>query len=386
MVVLSDVQSLQRPILASLIVFAVLAQAPPDRILGTVQSVSVSQITVKPDRGEITTVVLRGNTRVQRVPPEARDLTSAQPISAADLAAGDRVLVRGTATAEGFQATSVVVMSGQDIQRKNEQERMEWNRRGISGLVQSADPGKGEVIVTIRSFQGSQQLTVVTTQSTPFKRYAPDSIRFADAKDSAIKEIRPGDQLRALGEKNPEGTRLTAERVVFGTFRSVAGSVTEVNAAAGEMKIKDLNTGKPLLVRTRPDSQLKKMPQFPGRPPGGGPPGGPRIGMGMRGGPPGGGPPGGGPPDLSMMIERMPAAAIGDFTPGETVLVSSTVGAKPNELTAIVLLGGAEMLIARFSASSGQSPQGAQTAGPGMMGGGFGSGLDSMMGGFPIIQ
>lgn len=379
-------QSLQRLILASLIVFAAQAQAPPDRILGTVQSVSVSQITVKPDRGEPTAVVLSGNTRVQRVPPEARDLASAQPISAADLAAGDRVLVRGTATAEGFQATSVVVMSGQDIQRKNEQERMEWNRRGISGLVQSVDPGKGEIIVTVRSFQGSQQLTVATTQSTPFKRYAPDSIRFADAKDSAIKEIRPGDQLRALGEKNPEGTRLTAERVVFGTFRSVAGSVTEVNAAAGEMKIKDLNTGKPLLVRTRPDSQLKKMPQFPGRPPGGGPPGGPRMGMGMRGGPPGGGPPGGGPPDLSMMIERMPAAAIGEFTPGETVLVSSTVGAKPNELTAILLLGGAEMLIARFSAAPGQSPQGAQAAGPGMMGGGLGGGLDSMMGSFPIIQ
>jgi hypothetical protein len=87
-----------------------------------------------------------------------------------------------------------------------------------------------------------------------------------------------------------------------------------------------------------------------------------------------------------MMIERMPAAAIGDFTAGETVLVSSTVGAKPNELTAIVLLGGAEMLIARFSGAPGQSPQGAQAAGPGMMGGGFGGGLDSMMGGFPIIQ
>ncbi|MBL8294819.1 MAG: hypothetical protein JNN08_23440, partial [Bryobacterales bacterium] len=190
-----------------------------------------------------------------------------------------------------------------------------------------------------------------------------------------------GDQLRALGEKNPEGTRLTAERVVFGTFRSVAGSVMEVNAAAGEIKIKDLNTGKPLLVRTRPDSQLKKMPQFPGRPPGGGPPGGPRMGMGMRGGPPGGG-----PPDLSMMIERMPAAAIGDFTPGETVLVSSTVGAKPNELTAIVLLGGAEMLIARFSAAPDRGSQAGQGAGPGMMGGGFSGGLDSMMGSFPIIQ
>lgn len=345
-------QSLHRLLVAGVIATAVLAQAPADRILGTIQSVTASQIKVKPDRGELATVLLNGTTRVQRVPPGARDLASARPVSAAELAAGDRVLVRGTSIAEGFAATSVIVMSGQDIQRRNEQERTEWNRRGISGLVQSVDPGKGEIVVTVRSFQGSQPLTVAATPSTPFKRYAPDSIRFADARDSAINEIRPGDQLRALGEKNPEGTRLAAERVVFGRFRSVAGAVTEVNAAAGDIRIRDLNSGKLLLVRTRPDSQLKKMPPFPGRPAGAG------------------------PPDLSTIIERMPAAAITDFTPGETVLVSSTVGAKPDELTAIVLLGGADMLLARRAAAPG----------PAMAGDGFGSGLDSMMGGFPIIQ
>ncbi len=373
-------QSFQQLFVAGLLATAAFAQATPDRILGTVQSISVSQITVKPDGGETTAVVLSGSTRVQRVPPGARDLASAQLISAADLAAGDRVLVRGTANPAGFQAASIVVMSGQDIQRKNEQERMEWVRRGISGLVKRVDPAKGEVVVTSRSFQGPVEITVTTQPTIPFKRYAPDSIRFADAKDSAINEIRPGDQLRALGAKDPGGTLLAAEKVVFGTFRSVAGSVTAVNAAAGEMNVKDLTTGKDLLVRTRSDSQLKKMPQLPGAPPAGpgGPPGGPRPGMGM----------GGGPPDLSMMIERMPTATLQEFTPGETVLISSTVGAKPNELTAIVLLGGAERLLARFSTASGQRSPGGQAGGstPGMMGGGFGGGLDSLMGGFPIIQ
>jgi len=374
------VQSFQQLVVAGLLAIAAFAQATPDRILGTVQSVTASQITVKPDGGETTAVVLSGSTRVQRVPPGARDLASAQLISATDLAAGDRVLVRGTANPDGFQATSVVVMSGQDIQRKNEQERMEWVRRGISGLVKRVDPAKGEIVVATRSFQGPVEITVTTQPAIPFKRYAPDSIRFADAKDSAIDEIRPGDQLRALGAKDPGGTLLAAEKVVFGTFRSVAGSVTAVNAAAGEMNVKDLSTGKDVLVRTRSDSQIKKMPQFPGAPPAGpgGPPGGPRPGMGM----------GGGPPDLSMMIERMPTASLREFTPGETVLISSTVGAKPNELTAIVLLGGAERLLARFSTAAGQRSPGGQggSPGPGMMGGGFGGGLDSLMGGFPIIQ
>lgn len=350
--------------------------------MGTVQSVSASQITVKPDQGEAKTVVLSPATRVQRVAPGARDLASAQTISAADLAPGDRVLVRGEAGVDGWQAASIIVMAAQDIQRKNEQERLEWTRRGISGLVRTVDPAKGEITVSFRSFDGPKQIVVATKRSTPFKRYAPDSIRFADAKDSSIQEIRAGDQLRALGEKSTDQTRIIAEKIVFGTFRSVAGSVTAVNAAAGEIRIKDMGTGKTLLVRTRPDSQLKKMPQFPG---GGGPP----MGPGMRGGPPGGGPPGGGPPrggppDLSMMLERMPPAAIQDFTPGETVLVSSTAGANPNELTAIVVLGGADMLLARLSASQ-QGSSGPQGQGPSMMGAGLSGGLDSMMGGFPII-
>lgn len=356
-------------------------QTQTGRLMGTVDTVTSAQITVRPDKGQLQTVLLDTATRVQRVAPGARDLASAETISAAGLAPGDRVLVRGAATAAGFQAVSIIVMSGQDIQRKNDQERMEWTRRGVSGLVRSVDTAKGEITVGFRSFEGPKEIVVAAGPATSFKRYAPDSIRFADAKDSLLQEVRAGDQMRALGEKNGDGTRLTAERVVFGTFRTVAGSVTAVNAEAGEIRIRDLGTGKALLVRVRPDSQLKKMPQFPG--------GGPPPGMGMRGGPPGGGPPGGGPPrggapDLSMMIERMPPAAIQDFTPGETMLVSSTAGAKPNELTAIVVLGGADMLLARFSASQ-QGSSGTQTQGPSMMGAGFGGGLDSMMGGFPII-
>jgi hypothetical protein len=368
------------------------AVAQTGRMLGSIEAVEVTHLMVKPDRGATVKVELTEKTEIRRVAPGARDLSAAQPMGLLELAPGDRVLVRGVNTAEGIAAESIIVMRAQDIERKNEDERLQWTTRGVVGLVQSADVARGEILLSVRSFEGPKTLTVITSPSTSIKRYAPDSIKFADAVASRIEEIRPGDQLRALGNKSEDGARLTAERIVFGTFRSIAGSITAINAAAGELTIKELASGKPLTVRVRPDSQLKRMPQFPGG--AGAPPGGPPMGMrpgGLSGGrAPGSGPPGfgpgraaGGPPDFSAMIERMPPTSLAELKPGETIIVSSTAGAKPNELTAIVLLAGADALIARLS-GGGQRPGGVT---PGAPGGMMSGGIDSFMGmsGFPIV-
>src|SRR4029077_1927683 len=95
---------------------------------------------------------------------------------------------------------------------------------------------------------------------------------------------------------------------------------------------------KPLLIKLTADSQLKKMPNFGGAPggPGGVAPGG-AAPMGMR--------PGGAPPGLAQMIERMPPTKLEDLKPGDMVVVSSTKGAKSDEITAITLLANADMLI-----------------------------------------
>jgi hypothetical protein len=104
-----------------------------------------------------------------------------------------------------------------------------------------------------------------------------------------------------------------------------------------------------------PESTLKRFPALGGPLGQGGPPaaGGPGADAqraippaGVRPSGPGG--PGGGlrRPDLSQMLERLPATTAADIKPGETVVVSSTIGSTPDKLTAIVLLAGAERLIA----------------------------------------
>ena len=166
-----------------------------------------------------------------------------------------------------------------------------------------------------------------------------------------MRDLKKGDQLRVLGEKNEDATRITAERAVFGSFRTVAGTVMAVDTEAGEIKIKDLQSGKAVLVKIKPDSQIKKMPSMGGmmggmRPPGGGPPGAAPGGAGPvatcrwsrrprygRGGMRAGG------PDVGQMLERMPSAKLEEIKVGESIVVSSTVGAKADEMTAIAAPG-----------------------------------------------
>ena len=65
--------------------------------------------------------------------------------------------------------------------------------------------------------------------------------------------------------------------------------------------------------------------------------------------------PGGGM-DISRMLERAPAMPLSDVKAGDTIIVSSTVGAKADEVTAITVVGGVERLLAMFAAR--QQPQG----------------------------
>ena len=66
-----------------------------------------------------------------------------------------------------------------------------------------------------------------------FRRYAPDSVKFADALPSSFAELKVGDQLRSLGNKDAAGTRVEAETIVFGSFVMAGGPVTAIDPRRG---------------------------------------------------------------------------------------------------------------------------------------------------------
>ena len=75
-----------------------------------------------------------------------------------------------------------------------------------------------------------------------FLRYAPDSVRFDEAKASSLSEIMVGDQLKALGDKSSDGTSFAADEIITGAFQTVAGTVKTVDVEKSEIVISDFQT------------------------------------------------------------------------------------------------------------------------------------------------
>ena len=148
-----------------------------------------------------------------------------------------------------------MVMSRSDVASLQQKDQEDWKKRGTTGIVTAADPAAG--VVTIRG--GRQTYTVKPSGKTSYLRYSPDSPRFADARPSKIGDIQVGDQMRVLG--NRDGDTIEAEKIVSGSFRQIAATITSVNPQAGELVVKDLATKKPLTLKVEADSTMKKIPE-----------------------------------------------------------------------------------------------------------------------------
>jgi hypothetical protein len=344
------------------------------RRIGAIKAISGNAITLTPDSGPDVAVTVQPNARLLRIAPGEKDLKNAAPVQLQDLQVGDRVRVRGQASADGasIAALEVIVIPHSDLQALHEQERADWQKRGLGGLVGAVDPATGTITISVTTLGGKKEIVVHTSKSTIFRRYAPDSVKFDDAKASTLQEIHPGDQLRARGDRSPDGSDLTAEEIVTGSFRNVAGLVNSVDASSGTITVQDLLSKKPVQVKITPESQLHKLPPEmaqriamrlkgsmpPGTPgassgsapaPGNGQPsaaqGETRSGGAMGAGGMGGGMRQGGAPDFQQMLNRMPAVTIADLHKGDAVLIVTTQGTTTGGGTAITLLSGVEPIL-----------------------------------------
>lgn len=361
--------------------------------IGEIKSIDAGgkQLTIQTDAGSTVTVSLNDKTTYKKLAPGEKSLTNATDVTFADLGEGDRVMARGTVSDDkkSVPAMQVIVMTKGDLAKKQEAERLEWRRRGILGVITALKPDSHEITIANRTMAGTQSVVIPVSDTTEMKRYAPDSIKFGDAKPSNFSELKVGDQLRALGERGEDPLRFTPQKVVTGSFRTVGGVVKEVNAATGEIKIQELEKKTPLTIVIKQDAVLRRFPsemgmmggmgRGPGGPAGGGAPaaGGAQTQPRPQGagGPGGGGPRPGGGFNINEMLERLPTISIADVKVGDTIIVSSTQGVDPTRLTAISLVAGADTLLAMLAPrpAAGQAPNPA--AGLGGSGISFGIGL-----------
>ena len=367
---------------------ASLAQGDPNitakHAIGEIKAIDAAakQLTIKTDAGSVVIVSLGDKTTYKKLAPGETSLTSATDVTLADLGEGDRVMARGTVSADqkSVPAAMVIVMTKGDLAKKQDAERAEWRRRGILGVITALKPETKEITISNRTMAGTQTVVIPVSDKTEMRRYAPDSIKFGDAKPSEFSELKVGDQLRALGDRTEDPLRFKPQKIVTGSFRTVGGVVTAIDPSTGEIKINDLEKKKPFTIVVKQDAVLRKCPpasemgammgRGPGGPGGGAPPAGAPAAGGQpaarpqgAGGPGGGGPggPGGRPGggfNINDMLERLPTIKIADVKVGDTIIVSSTQGVDPTRLTAISLVTGADTLLAMLA----PRPQPGQTA------------------------
>jgi hypothetical protein len=301
------------------------------------------------------------------VEPGQTDLKNAVPLELKDLQVGDRVFVRWKAsdTAQPVNAMGIIVMKRADVDAKQQHEREDWQKRSVGGLVTAVDPPANTVSISVTALGGKKTITINTTPKTDFRRYAPDSVKFDDAKPSSLDQIKPGDQLRALGTRSADGGTMDAEAIVTGSFRNIAGTISSIDTAANSITMMDLIAKKPVVVKISSQSQLRKLqpeaaqriafrlkaaagaaPESASQAP---QQNGSQAGNGTS---PGGNTRPGGQADLQQILNRMPPATLADFQKGDAVMVVSTEGASSGDVTAITLVGGVEPILAAAPSGS----------------------------------
>jgi hypothetical protein len=353
---------------------AACAQAPPalKQVIGEVTSIDAAakQIKLKGDDGASYTVMLADNTSFLRVAPGEKDLKKATKIAFTDVMVGDRALaLEKDADAP---ARAVVIMTKADLAQKHQHDQAEWRTRSVTGVVTALNAANKEVTVTTRG-RDSKTMTI-DASAAEFRRYSPDSVQFADAKPSSFADLQPGDTVRALGDKNEDGTHLKAEELISGSFETIAGTVDSVDATTGEVRITNLQTKKPVVVRTNPNSLLRRLDTetatrlarrlrpdtvAAGGPPQGGAGAGARPPSGENAPPQGGaggfrGGPGGGGGDLQQILERMPQLSLSELKKGDAVIVSSSKGPGDSAVTAFAFVAGVEPFLAAAPRTAGQ--------------------------------
>jgi hypothetical protein len=340
------------------------------RRIGAIKAINGAVVTLTPDSGPDTNITVQATTRILRIAPGEKDLKNATPIQLQDLQVGDRILVAGMASDDNLSlaASTVVVVTHSDLEARHQQDLQDWQKRGVDGLAKAVDPAAGTVTISVRS----KDVVIHTTSTTVIRRYAPDSVKFDDAKLGTLQQIHPGDQVRARGDRSADGGELAAAEIVSGVFPGIAGTVVSADASSSTLSVHDLLANKTVVVKITPDSQLRhltpEMAQMiaarlkggaagasPGAAsgsatsgqtahPGSAPGATATDGAGANGRP-------GGAPDVQRMLSHAPATTLADLHKGDAVIILSTEGTA-GVGTVITLVAGVEPILQAAPAAS----------------------------------
>jgi hypothetical protein len=332
------------------------AQDKLDSLVGAVMNVDAANrtVTLKTDSGA--TVVVRGDeqTVYLRLPAGERTLSKATPTKLDEIVINDRLLAHGTKSDQAFLAQRLIVLPATEVAKKREHDLDEWKRRGIGGVVREVNAQTGEIALESRGANVGSRLSIATGKAN-FRRYVAGSLRFEDARASKLSDVRVGDQLRALGDK--DGTNFVAEQIVFGAFKTVGVTVVAVDQAKGEIQATLLDQRKPVTILFNKDSVLHRIS----------PPVAAAIAQKARGDASKTPPPQ--PPqqtaqpapkpaqpviNVQQMIDTLPTVALTDIKPGDVLAVTGAIENDEAHLVAIKVAAGVDLVLRALAPAPGR--------------------------------
>jgi ribosomal protein S17 len=341
---------------------AVTGQAAPaaqgtaaQRQVGTVKSTSATGLTLTTAAGQDVTVAIPDAAKVLVVAPGSKDLKSATAGTLSDVTPGDKVLITLTPSGDASApvAARVILMKAQAIAANHAAEDEAWTKGG-GGIVKSVDPAAGAIVIA----SGLKTVTVTVTPQTIVRRYSGDSVRFADAKVSTVAEIHKGDQLRVRGTRSADGSAITADELVTGSFRNFSGLITSIDASAGTVTLKDLATKKPVTIAVGANSDVRRIPAMLAERVAARMAGGAAAGKGAAGGKGAAADAHAAPAedgaqrersagmDLSQMLSRLPTETLAGLKVGDAVMIVATSPTSDTETPmAVTLLAGVDAVL-----------------------------------------
>lgn len=328
------------------------------KALGTIKSMQADSITVTGSGGDIA-AKLSPATKILSVAPGAKDLKSAVPLQAKDLKIGDSVRVRGYGDGAGINALEVIVFKQAEMAAKQQHDREDWQKRGVAGPVTAVDIATGTITISSGGLGPKRSIVIHVGKDTILRRYAPGSANFDSATPAPFNQIKVGDQLNARGTRSSDGSEISAEEVVSGTFDYIEGTIKSVDAANNTMTVQDPVRKSAVVVKMSPDSLMKKLPPEMAQ----------RIAMQLKGSAGGedkpaangqaqatsghegtgasasGGQHRQGAPDFQHILSSLPNSTLADLQKDDAVMIVAAASGDSGPLTAIKVLAGVDVIL-----------------------------------------
>jgi hypothetical protein len=318
----------------------------PLSVLGTVTELKADtrEVVVTTAAGSKVTLTLSDSTVFMRIPPGEKTKDRFIKITATDFGVGDSVYARGRISEDQktMPAREFFVMSKGEITDKRDREREAWRTRGIAGTITALKPEANEITIDARTAEGPKPIVIAANAGTKYRRYAPNSVRFSDAKSGSFADLSVGDQVRALGAKSSDGARFTPDEIVSGSFQTLTGTINEIDTGKGELKLSDQTSHQSVTVVVKKDSTLRRLtPELlaaltqtpPGKP------------AEPSAAPPAVSSPAKASGDLQEMFEQLPTLTLSELKVGDAILVSSTKSGEAMRVTAIAVVSGVGPLL-----------------------------------------